>query len=199
MRDRRALLRFAAVAGAVLLTCAHTPYRQWQVYRRKHLIIGTSRADTMSYPLGQRIVALLATHLPESRARVTRGPDPWRLASLITSGQLEVVLLAKADAAALRDGRAPFEAFGATDLRALFAFGDHVLICRPDFPERHAYRVVETLSAQGRVIPGAAPADPIAGQIPIHPGALTYLRGEPAPPEVRDAALAEPLPADHRH
>ena len=55
------LSRRAVVAGASCLligrAAAHTPYRQWDVYRQKHLLIGTCRADPDSYPLGKRLVA----------------------------------------------------------------------------------------------------------------------------------------------
>ena len=129
------------------------------MYRRKHLLIGTSRADAATYPLGQKIAEVLATYLPESSARVTRGPDPWRLASLLTTGQLEVALLSHADVAALRDGVAPFEAFGPTALNALFAFGNYLLVCRPDFPPHHAYQVVQTLSENTAGIAGAMSVD----------------------------------------
>jgi TRAP-type uncharacterized transport system substrate-binding protein len=191
--QRRPVL-IGLVAAAWLATTAHTPYRQWQVYRRRHLLIGTSKADAPTYPLGQRIAELLATELPESSARVTRGPDPWRLASLLTTGQLEVALLREADVAALRDGRAPFEAFGPTALNALFAFGDYLLVCRPDFPGHHAWLVVETLSEHAGAIAGAAPATPLASPVPIHAGALAYALGEPmpaAPPPIEQA-----LPVD---
>lgn len=186
---RRSFLQIGLIAGACYVTAAHTPYRQWQVYRQRHLLIGTSKADAPTYPLGQRIAELLATELPESSARVTRGPDPWRLASLLTSDQLEVALLSTTDVAALRDGRAPFEAFGPTALNALFAFGDYVLVCRPDFPPHHAYLVVETLSAHADAIAGAAPASPLASPVPIHPGALAYALGEPMPAASDDTAL----------
>jgi hypothetical protein len=146
---RRALIRACGAFGAWLVLGAHTPYRQWQVYRQRHLVIGTSRADAPSYALGKRIVFVLLEHLPESSARVTRGPDPWRLASLLTTSQLDVVLLSTEDAAALQDGRAPFEAFGPTEMRALARLGSHLLLTRPDFPDRHAYLVAMTLSEHG--------------------------------------------------
>ena len=194
---RRAALKIALGGAAWLLCGAHTPYGQWQVYRQRHLMIGTSKADAPTYPLGQRIAEVLATRLPESSARVTRGPNAWRLASLITSGQLEVVLLSAADVAALRDGTRPFEAFGATRLCALFAFGAHWLVCRPDFPERHAYLVVETLATHWEAAPGDPTSagrtpDPATTPVPVHPGALAYMRGEPLPAPV--AALGTALP-----
>jgi hypothetical protein len=195
---RRKFLQAALVAAAWLATAGHTPYRQWQVYRRRHLLIGTSKADAPTYPLGQRVAELLATHLPESSARVTRGPDPWRLASLLTTGQLEVVLLSASDVAALRDGRAPFAAFGPTDLNALFAFGDYFLVCRPDFPAHHAYQVVQTLADNAALIAGARPLDASASPVAIHRGARAYAMGEPMPPPVARVAEELVLP-DHVH
>jgi TRAP-type uncharacterized transport system substrate-binding protein len=195
---RRTFLQGALIATAWLATAGHTPYRQWQVYRRRHLLIGTSKADAPTYPLGQRVAELLATHLPESSARVTRGPDPWRLASLLTTAQLEVALLSASDVAALRDGRAPFAAFGPTALNALFAFGGYFLVCRPDFPAHHAYQVVQTLADNAAQIAGARALDASASPVAIHRGARAYAMGEPMPPPVARVA-EEPVRPDHVH
>jgi hypothetical protein len=156
------------------------------------ILIGTSKADPASYPLGQRIVDVLAANLPESSARVARGPDAWRLASLLTSEQFEVILLTSDEVTALRHGRSPFEAFGATQLRSLFSFGDHWLVCRPDFPDHHAWLVVETLAVHGGLTLGGSPPDPAQSPVPIHQGALAYLSGRLPPPG--PAAGAERLP-----
>ena len=194
---RRELIRACAALGAWHALSAHTPYRQWQVYRQRHLVIGTSRADGPSYALGKRIALVLLEHLPKSSARVTRGPDPWRLASLLTTSQLDVVLLTADDAAALRDGRPPFEAFGPTEMRALARLGSHLLVTRPDFPDRHAWLVAMTLMWHGDAL-DAAVQIVAAGVVPAHPGALAYASGAPEPtgPEV---ASEEALPPDHVH
>ena len=145
---RRKFVQACLIATAWFAAGGHTPYRQWQVYRRRHLLIGTSKADAPTYPLGQKVAELLATHLPESSARVTRGPDPWRLASLLTTSQLEVALLSSADVAALRDGREPFAAFGPTELNALFGFAITcwcvVRTFRPTMPIRSPRRLRST-------------------------------------------------------
>jgi hypothetical protein len=65
--------RARALAGSPDRTEMCSP--QWQVYRRRHLLIGTSRSDARSYALGKQIVLVLAEHLQESNPRVTRGPD----------------------------------------------------------------------------------------------------------------------------
>jgi TRAP-type uncharacterized transport system substrate-binding protein len=194
---RRELLQAGLVAIAWFATAAHTPYRQWQVYREKHLLIGTSRADAPTYPLGQKIAEVLATYLPESSARVTRGPDPWRLASLLTTAQLEIALLSGADVAALRDGHPPFEAFGPTTLNALFAFDGYLLVCRPDFPAHHGYQVVQTLAENAAAIAGAMAIDANASPVAIHAGARAYALGEPMPAPLIPAG--ETLAPDHVH
>ena len=194
---RRALLETALIATAWLVTGGHTPYRQWQVYRQRHLLIGASKSDAPTYALGQQIAAVLAKHLPESSARVTRGPDPWRLASLLTTGQIAVVLLSTTDVLALSEGQDGFEAFGPTPLTALFGFGNHWLVCRPDFPDRHAYQVGATLSEHASTIADAAPPDASTSPVPIHPGMQAYARGTPLPPPSDVAPPAESIP--HRH
>ncbi len=193
---RRAWLKTALIATAWLATSGHTPYRQWQVYRQRHLLIGTSKSDAPTYPLGQQIVAVLAEHLPESSARVTRGPDPWRLASLLTTGQIALVLLSTSDAQALSEGRDGFEAFGPTPLTAVFGFGDHWLVCRPDVPDRHDYQVAATL-AEHASLEHAAPPDANTSPVPIHPGMQAYARGAPLPPPSDAAPAAEPIPHQH--
>lgn len=195
---RRSALRAGLALIAWLALSGHTPYRQWQVYRERHLVIGTSRADEPSYPLGKRVVQVLLEHLPESSPRVTRGPDPWRLASLLTTRQLDVVLLSRSDAAALRDGRAPFEAFGPTELRALARLGGHVLVTRPDFADRHAYLVAQALAEDRADFRPPALVASGRDPVPAHPGALAYTAGEPEPPGPA-VASEEPLSHDHVH
>ena len=119
MIHRRQVLKTAAALSAWLLASGHTPYKQWDVYRRKHLLIGANKADPPTYELGKKIAELLAAELPESRARVARAPHAWRLASLLTSDQIQLILLGEQDLQGLRDGRDGFEAFGPTALRAL--------------------------------------------------------------------------------
>ena len=160
------------------------------MYRRKHLLIGACRADAPSYPLAKRIAAALQRELPESRARVARARDRFRLASLIATGQLPAVLFSRADAAALRDGAPPFESLGPTPLAALFRFGAHRLVCRPDFSARHAWLIARALSAAAPEFAGAGL--PAGDPLPAHSGVREFAAGAPAPP-----ADPEPPPEPH--
>ena len=71
---RRSALRFGVALTALLVAPAHTPYRQWVVYRRRVLLIGSSRDDPTGYRLGRQVAETLAHHLPESRSRASRAP-----------------------------------------------------------------------------------------------------------------------------
>ena len=189
--NRRAFLGAALALGALTVGSGHTPYRQWKVYRQRHLLILTSRTDAPSFALGKRVAEVLATYLPSSKARVARAPFTRRIASLISSRQVEVAILARDDAAALLAGRAPFADFDPVPLRTLVGLGTRLLVCRDDFPDRHAYLVAATLSRNRDRLPVAVspgedrPGEPDA-TVPMHPGARAFFAGRP-PPERGDA------------
>ena len=65
--DRRSIIRLGIAAGAALFAAGHTPYEQWVVYRRRVLLIGSSRDDPEGYRLGRHVAEILARDLPESR------------------------------------------------------------------------------------------------------------------------------------
>lgn len=177
--SRRTMLVGAAGMLMARAGRAHTPYRQWDVYRRKHLLIGTCRADPGSYPLGKRLVAILAASLPDSKARVTRAPDQLRLASLLTTGQLQLVLLQIGEAVALAGGNAPFAEFGPNPLRLVFALEGYALLCGEEFPARHAWLVTWALAD---LLPD--PKSLVATGEPglaLHEGSRTYFAGGPQP------------------
>ena len=152
------------------LAKAHTPYKQWVVYRKKHLLIGTDKSIEGSYPLGKQFASILAVYLPESRARVARAPNSERIASLLTTDQLDVALLPRRQAVALAHGDPPFTDYGPIDLRVLYVDGNFLLVCRADFPEQHAYLVTETLVQNISKTLGIS----LEPEIPLHPGSRNY-------------------------
>ena len=177
--SRRTVLAGAASLVVVRPALAHTPYRQWDVYRRKHLLVGTCRADPRSYPLGKRLVSILAANLPDSKARVTRAPDQTRLASLVTTGQLELVLLQFSEAVALTVGQAPFAEFGPYPLRLVFDVDGYALVCGEEFPDRHAWLVTRALADQLPVSESlVASGEP---ELAVHDGSRAFITGGPQP------------------
>jgi hypothetical protein len=195
--SRRRFLRLGVAGTAWFALTGHTPYRQWKVYRQKHLLIGSCRTDPPSYPLAQRVAETLVRWLPESKARASRAPDQRRIASLLASNQWQVSVLSRGDAADLAAGRGRFEPVGSLPLHSMFAMGGHLLVCRVDFPVRHAWLVAATLTENAAAIPGGHPVETGLGTIPVHPGAQAYAAGAPLPrvPQAEES-VSEP---DHAH
>ena len=196
--SRRALLA-AALAGAALLVpgralLAHTPYRQWQVYRQRHLMIGASREDPASYPKAKVIQAFLETHLPEASARVARARTRRRLADLLETDQIRIVLLSIDDAVALGRGRSPFRSPVA--VRTLWRFGDHAMVVRPSFPAAHAWILARTFEENGAALAESSPP-PAHSEIPLHEGVRIARDGGPMPPPPADTPDDGREGADH--
>lgn len=144
MKRRDWLRGMGAIA---LFPFAHTPFPKWKVYRKLHLFIVVNRDDAMAYELGQAIAQTLASELPESRAMVTRARDSLRLASLISTHQLDVALLPRTELKAWQDNQAPYDQVQPTVLKPLFETDDYVLVSRDDFLPEHAAWIGETLAA----------------------------------------------------
>ncbi len=178
---RRTVLKTAAAAtlGALLPTHiihAHTPYRQWEVYRRKHLLIGCHRDDPSSYALSKGVVATLADQLPEARSRVARGPNAGRIASLMATRQMDLAILQPDLAAKMSTGAGLFAAWGPINLTRLLTIGEYHLVAFAEFPTHHAWQVARAL--QNRRAPVEV-AD--TSNIPEHPGASAFFAGLPMP------------------
>lgn len=171
----------AAGAASLFLT-AHTPYGQWTVYRQRNLFIVASRTDDAALGLARAIVGGLAIELPESRARVTRATDPIRIASLLATGQLDVAVIAKAEAAAMLAGSGEYRAVGPVALRGLTELGAHLVVTVDGFKARHAYLLAMAVDHLRPTLPVATAAvTETSTAPPFHPGAAAYYSGFPAP------------------
>ena len=176
--NRRRLLKATAAAAVALLLSGHTPYGQWAVYRRKHLLIGSHRGDPETYDVAKRVEAILAEHLPAASARVARAPHAGRLASLLGTEQMEVAILGAADAGAMLDGTGAFAPYGPIALTVLAPVAGRLLVARADFPDRHAWLVTAALAGTELAPEAAWPADT---SLPWHPGSIAFLEGLPEP------------------
>ncbi|MEM9781093.1 MAG: hypothetical protein AAF899_01330 [Pseudomonadota bacterium] len=176
--SRRTVLgAFAALAGAASTgALAHTPYRQWVVYRQKHLLVGAHRGDPQTYALAQTVVEALERELPAASARIARGPRPQRIASLMGTSQLRVAVLSEDEAAAMAEARAPFENYRPTPLRRVAALTKrYSLFAIPDLPDEHGWLLAEALAHAGLA------RQPLPGAIALHAGAAAYWNGAPRP------------------
>lgn len=192
------MIRLGIAAAAALFAAAHTPYEQWVVYRRRVLLLGSSRDDPEGYRLGRHVAEILARDLPESRARVSRAPTAQRLAGLIATDQMDFAVLPWSAGAALASGRPPYAELGGVALKGLFGFETHVLVCLSGVPAAHAYLVSRTVDgAIGPDYGGGLEMAKAGGALTLHPGALEYVAGRPVPEMAPQAA--DGLDTPHHH
>jgi len=124
----------------------HTPFPQWKVYRQRHLFIAVDRTDATAYSLSHVLTEILDRDLPAAEAKVTRAVNAVGVASLMSTAQLDVALMRKIDAVAWMQNAAAFQAIEPVSLRTLVDLGDYLLLCRADFPDRHAAVIAHTLN-----------------------------------------------------
>ncbi len=186
---RRALLRLAAAGGACVLLTAHSPYRQWDVYRKARLVIVASFEEPEAVRLGRRLAETLARRIPRSRAMLSRARDTNDLFRLLASKQLDVALVGEADAHAAASGAQSFADGGKIPLRTLAQIGPYLLVCRAEVPRASAYQIAEAIADGWREIfepttEAAGPRPAASVRVAVHPGAGEYYTDHsPRPPE----------------
>jgi hypothetical protein len=179
---RRQILRITAAGGAWALLCGHSPYRQFHLYRKTRLIILYDKRDVAAGSVGEALARLLSKYWPDSNAMTARAYDSLDLVTLIASKQLDLALLAHAQAAQARSGRGEFAQLGAVALTTLASVGGYSVVCREELLEPVARKFAEALRAHWEELdpalrgaasgpdPGSTPA------IPIHAAALAAYR-----------------------
>ena len=150
---------------------AHTPYAQWDSFRVRHLQVLTSRSDLTGDELAEKWVALLAKHLPKSKAVVSRARNFIRVASLLRTDQAKVAVLSHGQAKSMLNGTSPFEEIGPVALQVLMDNGSYLLVSRDDLPREHGYLLVATLMDQADILELSVPAEGPFG-MQVHPGAI---------------------------
>ncbi len=164
--NRRGFLA-VLVAGWICPTLAHSPYRQWGVFRRRFLIIQTSRDDLEGDRLGEALVAELNARVPEANAMNGRSPDAGRVAELLMSGQTMLAVFSQDFALNLVQS-------GSVSLRVLARRSRHLLCTSETLPAEHAYRISAALAERS-----ARPALP--PPLAMHAGAAAYHDGREIP------------------
>lgn len=182
--ERRALLGLGV--AAVFAVAPHSP--AWadleldaagRIYRRYALLIVGQRDDEVALSLTRKVVDVLARFLTDSRAQLARAADSRRVGLLLGTEQRDIAIMKAESADALFLGKPPFDDLRDVPLRLLASFGSHVLVCRSDFIDRHAYLVAQTLTQHRTAFP--AFVEDAASVVPRHSGSLAFLAGERTP------------------
>jgi TRAP-type uncharacterized transport system substrate-binding protein len=176
----------AAAAGACVLLTAHSPYRQWEVYRKTRLVIVASLEEEDAARLGRRLADALARHIPQSRAMLSRARDANDLFRLLASKQLDMALVDESAAHAAASGAPGFADGSAIPLRSLAQIGPYLLVCREEFPRANAYQIAETVARWwGEIVEptaqAAGPRPSASARVALHPGAGEYYADHPTP------------------
>lgn len=150
-----------------------------QTYRRYRLLLVGQRDDEIASDLSRSAVDMLARYLPASRAKLVRAADTRRVGVLIGTHQQDIAIMTRESAETLLFAEPPFSDIREVPLRVIVCFERHVLVCRSDFSDRHAYVVAKTLAEHEDILP--APATEPIGIIPAHPGSQAYFAGADMP------------------
>jgi len=189
MKRRYFTARAIALAGACVLADkplhAHTPYAQWNSFRKRHLHILTARADLVGDAVADSWVALLTQHLPSSKAVVSRARNFVRVASLLKTDQAKLAVLSYEQANAMFLGEPPFNGFTPMPLQVLVDNGEYLLVTRDDLPLEHGFLLATTLMENSQSPKITVPLDGMFG-MSIHPGAKSALEGKEVTPAPAD-------------
>ena len=174
------LLPLVLVGAAAMLLTGHSPYRQWFVYRARHLIVVTDELRPEAFALASAVASAIAARWPETKAVAAAAKSPLEVVKLLDSGQLDVGLVPAAVAAQALHGQGGFEGRGEVPLRAVAALGDDLLVVLASFPRQRAHDIAQAL-VESRTGSGLGKKTSLRGPatIPLHPGALAYYQGAP--------------------
>jgi hypothetical protein len=175
---KRRVFLAAVVALLAQIAHAHSPYRQWKVMRQRYLLVHSTRTDPRSDEIAEKLVAIIRRVLPEANAMVGRAPDEQRVASLLTTGQAVLAVMRPEEARDLFLKQGAFGAYEGGPLRLLARVEDRVLATIEIFPAHHAWLVTAALVENPEALSIRVP-DSIQGEVPVHPGAAAFARGEP--------------------
>ena len=190
--QRRSFLSFGALASSAVLlpmqfAMAHTPYRFWDIFRKRNMQILTSHDDYTGDETGDVWVATLREKLPLSRAMVSRTQYMTRMASLLKTDQVKIAVLSYQHAQQMSTGEPPFEEYAPLQLDILVDNGKYLLVTLPNLPLYHGYLVTTALMEAADKLQLINPGQGRFGMA-VHAGAQAHYRGEklsppPAPEE----------------
>ena len=190
--QRRSFLSLGALASSAVLlpmqfAMAHTPYRFWDVFRKRNMQILTSHDDYIGDETGDVWVATLREKLPLSRAMVSRTQYMTRMASLLKTDQVKIAVLSYQHAQQMSTGEPPFEEYAPLQLDILVDNGKYLLVTLPNLPLYHGYLVTTALMEAADKLQLINPGQGRFGMA-VHAGAQAHYRGEklsppPAPEE----------------
>jgi TRAP-type uncharacterized transport system substrate-binding protein len=175
-------MAMGALAGWITLR-GQAADPQWKRSGAGDLLLYINGQDPGSGEIGEMLAKQLRKVLPESGARVAREPTAARVASVLSTEQGNLAVIAYDIALEMYRGQPPFQAVGPIELRVLVENYKYQVVCRADFRRDPGYLVAEALMKDPEPLKLTVPERPAAragrDSIPTHPGALAFSKGEP--------------------
>ena len=154
---------------------AHSPWGQYTVYRQKHLLIMSSKADPNSYPYSEILVNAINKEEPTARARPARARDLERCYSLFLTDQMQFMLLPRDSSTEMREASGAFRGRQPLPMKTVYEFDNLILSVRDDMDANIirivTYSILERLSD----LPRAAEPSKMLNTKHVHVESLTAI------------------------
>jgi hypothetical protein len=185
MNRRRALTAMGAMAAltAWIRMSAYAADPQWKRGAWGDLLLHTDGEDPGSGEVAGILATQLRRVLPDSGARIVQESTAARLDAVMATARGDVAVIAYDIALEMYRGATRFKAAGPVELRVLVENYKYQVVCPANFARDGAYMVVEALMKDPEPLKLTVPDRPSGAtgrnNIPTHPGALAFLKGEP--------------------
>ena len=174
MRRRTFLASVTGALAPMLIQSpilAHSPWGQYSVYRKKHLLVLSTRDDIESYPYSKLLVSAINRTAPRAEARPARARDLKRAYELLRSDQFQFALLSRHNIDAMRLAKGTFVGDSPVDLKTIYQFGRLEFVVRAEFPDNLVAIVANAIISNLDALPGAQMANDVLALDTLHAGA----------------------------
>ncbi len=168
---RRSFLASILFVLSPAIAIAHSPWGQYAVYRKKHLLVLSTRDDEGTYPFSKLLVNAINNTAPEAKARPARAKDLNRAYDLLRTDQFQFALLSRTNVNAMRSATGPYSGGERVDLKTIYCFEELEFVVRADFPANLVAIVTHAVLSNLETLPGALAPSEVLGYVTLHSGA----------------------------
>ena len=154
---------------------AHSPWSRYVVYRQKHLLIMSSRADPDSYPYSELLIQAINREEPSAAARPARAQDLNRCYDLVATDQMQFMLLPRSVTTEMLGGQGGFADKDPLPVKVLYEFGDLTLSVRNDVDANIVRTITFAILEQLGSLPNASSPQAMLNVENVHVDSLTAI------------------------
>ncbi len=155
---------------------AHSPWGQYAVYRKKHLLVLSTRDDADSYSYSKLLVDAINKSAPEASARPARAINLERAYNLLRTDQFQFALLSRANIQSMRAATGTFAGRPSVDLKTIYQFDHLEFAVVADFPDELVAIVTDAVLSHIATLPGALPPAEVLKSETLHRGARDAIK-----------------------